>query len=225
MRMGILGSGGVGQTVAAGLTRAGVEVMVGTRDPQATLSRPAAAGTQSFADWSTEHPEIAVGTFAEAARFGDAVILAVNGMAAEQVLQDAGPEALGQKILLDLTNPLDFSAGFPPTLFVSNTDSLAETLQRGFPQVRVVKTLNTVNAALMVSPDSLAGGDHTVFVSGDDDAAKQQVAQWLGEWFGWRDVIDLGDITTARGTEELLALWVRLMGTLGTPRFQFKVVR
>lgn len=224
MRVGILGAGGVGQTLAAGLVASGVDVLLGTRDPEVTASRPAADESESLGEWS-ERLGIPLGTFAEAAGFGEAVILAANGEAAEQVLAAAGPEPLADKVLLDLTNPLDFSAGFPPTLFVSNTDSLAERLQRAVPRTHVVKTLNTVNAGLMVSPDSLADGDHTVFVSGDDAAAKQQVTAWLGEWFGWRDVIDLGDITTARGAEELLALWVRLMGTLGTTHFQFKVVR
>lgn len=223
MRVGILGSGGVGQTLAEGLVAAGVEVVLGTRDPEVTMAREIGEG-ESMAEWSTRLG-VPIRTFGETAEFGEALILAAGGQVAEQVLTAAGTEALGDKIVLDLTNPLDFSEGFPPSLFVSNTDSLAERLQRSHPAVRLVKTLNTVNAALMVAPDSLSDGDHTVFVSGDDEAARAQVATWLGEWFGWRDVIDLGDISTARGTEELLALWVRLMSTLGTTHFQFKIVR
>ena len=225
MRIGILGSGGVARTLAPALVGSGHDVMIGTRDPAATMARQENGGTELFSDWAEQNPQVRLGTFVDVANHGEALILAANGQAAQHVLQAAGAEALADKILLDLTNPLDFSAGFPPTLFVSNTDSLGEALQRDFPRVRLVKTLNTVSAALMVSPGALADGDHTAFVSGNDDDAKQQVTAWLGEWFGWRDVIDLGDITTARGSEELLALWVRLMGVLGTPMFQFKVVR
>ena len=216
MHIGVLGSGNVGQTLANALVAGGADVMVGTRDPEVTRQRP---------EWVDGHDGLSLGTYEEAASFGEAVILAVGGQVALEVLESVGAEALADKILLDLTNPLDFSEGFPPTLFISNTDSLGETIQRTFPDVRVVKTLNTVNAALMVAPRDLADGDHSLFVSGNDEAAKRQVIAWLGEWFGWQDVIDLGDITTARGTEQLLALWVRLLGTLGTPRFQFKIVR
>ena len=127
--------------------------------------------------------------------------------------------------MLDLSNPLDFSKGMPPSLFVSNTDSLGEQIQRRFPEARIVKTLNTVNAYLMVDPRQLAGGDHSMFVSGNDPEARRQAAGWLTEWFGWRDVIELGDITTARGTEMLLPLWARTWGALKTPMFSFRVVR
>jgi predicted dinucleotide-binding enzyme len=113
----------------------------------------------------------------------------------------------------------------PPSLFVSNTDSLGEQIQRRFPAARVVKTLNTVNAGLMADPGQLGGGEHTMFVCGDDAGARAQVGGWLREWFGWRDVIELGDITNARGTEMLLPLWVRVFGSVGTPMFSFKLVR
>lgn len=225
MNIAILGTGGVARTLAPAISARGHHVVMGTRDPAATLARVGQDGAASFADWAAQNPEITLATFSEAVVDSQAILLAVPGSAAVQVLHAAGTAALGDKILLDITNPLDFSEGFPPTLFISNTDSLGETLQREFPQVRVVKTLNTVNAALMVAPRDLADGDHSLFVSGNDEAAKRQVIAWLGEWFGWQDVIDLGDITTARGTEQLLALWVRLLGTLGTPRFQFKIVR
>ena len=143
-------------------------------------------GNPPFAVWAQEHPSVRLGTFSEAAEHGEALILACNGHAAHDVLTGAGAEALGDKVLLDVTNPLDFSQGFPPTLFVSNDDSLGEQLQRAFPRLRVVKTLNTMNAGLMVAPHSLADGDHSVFVSGDDDQARAQVVLWLREWFGWR---------------------------------------
>jgi predicted dinucleotide-binding enzyme len=168
---------------------------------------------------------VKLATFADAARFGEAIINATSGGGAMPALEGAGAEALGDKILLDVSNPLDFSKGFPPTLSVSNDDSLGEQIQRAFPRLRVVKTLNTLTAALMVNPAAVNGGDHTLFVSGNDADAKATVKRWLGEWYGWRDVIDLGDITTARGPEMWLPLWLRLMGALGTPMFQLKIVR
>ena len=140
-------------------------------------------------------------------------------------LQMAGHSHLKGKILIDVANPLDFSEGAPPTLLICNTDSLAEQIQRALPETKVVKTLNTLNANLMVDPNKLGKGDHHIFVSGNDQDAKNAVIAYLKEWFGWKHVIDLGDITTARGTEMLLAIWVRLMGKLGTPMFNFKIVQ
>jgi 8-hydroxy-5-deazaflavin:NADPH oxidoreductase len=164
-------------------------------------------------------------TLANAAATGEIVINALLGASALAGLTLAGEANLDGKIVLDLSNPLDFSNGMPPSLFVSNTDSLGEQIQRRFPRARVVKTLNTVNAYLMVDPRQLAGGNHTMFVSGNDADARRQVAGWLTEWFGWREVIDLGDITTARGTEMLLPLWARIWGAVKTPMFAFQVVR
>ena len=148
---------------------------------------------------------------------------ASSGAATLEVLGLAGADNLAGKVLLDIANPLDFSAGFPPTLSVKDTDSLGEQVQRAFPRTRVVKTLNTLTASLMVEPKSL-GASSTVFVSGEDAAAKAAVVELL-ESFGHDDVIDLGGIETARGTEMLLPIWLRLMGTLGTGHFNFKVVR
>ena len=139
-------------------------------------------------------------------------------------LEAAGRDNLAGKVLLDIANPLDFSQGFPPSLFVSNTDSLGEQIQAAFPELKVVKSLNTMNAFLMVDPRQLADGDHTVFVSGNDAEAKKTVTGLL-ESFGHTDVIDLGDISTARGTEMLLPIWMRLYGALNNPMFNFKIVR
>ncbi len=139
-------------------------------------------------------------------------------------LKLAGATNLNGKVLLDIANPLDFSKGMPPTLSVCNTDSLGEQIQRTFPDVKVVETLNTMNCKIMVNP-SLVPGEHDAFVSGNDRAAKAKVTKILKGWFGWKSVIDLGDITAARGTEQILALWVRLMGTLGTANFNFKIVK
>lgn len=165
-----------------------------------------------------------VGTLAEAGAHGELVVNATNGMASLEVLRATGAQHLAGKVLVDVANPLDFSAGMPPTLFVKDTDSLGEQIQRAFPDVRVVKTLNTMNALLMAHPQSLAGGDHSVFVCGDDAAAKATVTDLLRS-MGHTDVIDLGDITAARGTEMVLPVWLRLLGALGTPMFNLKVVR
>ncbi len=149
---------------------------------------------------------------------------ATNGMGSLEALKLAGESNLNGKILVDISNPLDFSKGMPPSLSVCNTDSLGEQIQRAFPAVKVVKTLNTVTASLMVNPRQLADGDHHVFVSGNDAGAKAQVTDLLKTWFGWKHVIDLGDITTARGTEMYLPLWLRLWGALGTGMLNIKVV-
>jgi hypothetical protein len=165
-----------------------------------------------------------VETLAEAAAGAQLVVNALSGAGALAGLEAAGERNLAGKVLIDVADPLDFSRGMPPSLSVSNTDSLGEQIQRRFPGTRVVKALNTVNAGIMVDPAGLRGGDHTVFVSGDDATAKAQVVALL-ESLGWTDIIDLGDITTARGTEMYLALWVRLFGVLATPAFSIKVVR
>ena len=227
MQIGIFGTGIVGQTLAAALASQGHGVMIGTRDPAATLGREAgnALAPSPFREWLGANPTVRLGTFAEAARFGEALINATSGGGALPALEAAGADALGDRIMLDVANPLDFSHGMPPTLTVCNDDSLGEQLQRAFPRLRVVKTLNTTNVQVMVNPAAVAGGDHTMFVCGNDAQAKAAVTQWLGEWFGWHDVVDLGDITTARGTEMLLPVWLRLWGALGTPMFNFKIAR
>jgi predicted dinucleotide-binding enzyme len=153
------------------------------------------------------------------------VVNATQGAVSIDALKAAGEKNLEGKVLLDLANPLDFSKGMPPSLTVCNTDSLGEQIQRAFPRTKVVKTLNTMTALLMVDPARVGGGNHHVFVSGNDAGAKARVSGLLRQWFGWREVIDVGDITTARGTEMLLPIWVRLWGALGTPFFNFKIVR
>jgi predicted dinucleotide-binding enzyme len=226
MRFGILGTGVVGKTIAARLADLGHEVMIGTREPAETLSRtePDRYGNPPFSAWQEEHPEVRLGTFAEAAAHGEMVVNATAGAVSLEVLEQAGEDNLGGKILMDIANPLDFSQGMPPTLLVSNTDSLGEQIQRRFPEVKVVKTLHTMNAHLMVDPAQLAATDHTVFVGGDDAEAKAEVSTLLRS-FGWTDIIDLGDITTSRGTEMLLPIWVRLISVLQKPIFNFKIVR
>jgi 8-hydroxy-5-deazaflavin:NADPH oxidoreductase len=226
VRFGILGTGVVGRTIATRLVELGHDVMVGTRDPAETLSRtePDAYGNPPLSAWQQEHPEANIDTFGEAAAHGETIVNATAGAVSLEALELAGETNLSGKILIDIANPLDFSQGMPPTLSVSNTDSLGEQIQRRFPDVKVVKTLQTMNAYLMVDPAQLAEGDHTVFVSGDDAEAKASVIELLRS-FGWRDIIDLGDISTARGTEMVLPIWLRLFGALQRPIFNFKIVR
>ena len=210
MNIAVLGTGMVGRALAGRLIELGHDVTIGTRDREATLARDG-QGPAPFA------------TYADAAAAAEIVLNATNGQATLEVLGLAGADALAGKVLVDISNPLDFSQGMPPTLTVKDTDSLGEQVQREFPDARVVKTLNTMNADLMVHPEQL-GGPHSVFVSGDDAEAKQVVTSLLTE-LGHTDVIDLGGIETARGTEMYLPLWLRLMGSLGTPAFNIHVVR
>jgi predicted dinucleotide-binding enzyme len=225
MKFAVLGTGIAGRTIAARLDELGHAVTVGTRDPHATLARTEAdpMGNPPFAEWAAQHTEIQLASFASAAAAAGIVVNATSGGASLEVLTLAGADNLAGKVLIDIANPLDFSAGVPPTLFVKDTDSLGEQIQRAFPAARVVKTLNTLTAALMVRPDALPE-DSSVFVSGNDTDAKTIVSTLLKE-FGHTDVIDLGDLTTARGTEMLLPVWLRLWGALGTPLFNFKIVR
>jgi len=227
MKIGVLGTSMVGQAISGKLAELGHDVMVGTRDVAQTLARtdPHPYGFPPFSVWHQQQPKVRLGTFAEAAAHGEMVINATNGTATLAALRSAGEAHLNGKVLIDIANPLDFSQGNPPSLSVSNTDSLGEQIQRAYPNVKVVKTLNTVTAFLMVNPALVGNGDHTIFVSGNDAAAKAQVTEWLKGWFGWKDVIDLGDITNARGTEMYLPIWLRLWGALGTGMFNVKIVK
>jgi len=226
MRIAVLGTGPVGRILAARFAALGHEVVVGTRDVAATLARTEADawGGPPFATWLEANAPVRLASYRDAAASAELVVNATNGSGSLAALTDAGAENLAGKLLVDVSNPLDFSSGMPPSLFVSNTDSLGEQLQRAFPETRVVKALNTMTVALQAEPGQLADGDHTVFVSGDDPEAKQAVTRLL-ESLGHTDVIDLGDITSARGVEMYLPLWLRLWGALGTGMFNIKVVR
>lgn len=227
MNIAVLGSGMVGQALSAKLAELGHTVMLGTRDVQARLesTEVGRATQQTFAGWHRQHPEVQLGTFAQAAAHGEILFHAVSGAVALQVLEQIGGADLDGKLLIDTTNPLDFSQGMPPTLSVVNTDSLGERIQSACPQAKVVKTLNTVNAFLMVDPGQVADGDHAMFLCGNDAQAKAQVEEILKDWFGWQYVYDLGDISNARGLEMYLPLWLRLMGKLGTPMFNIQIQR
>lgn len=210
MNLAVLGTGMVGRAISGRLVELGHDVTIGTRDPDATKARG-------------DDLPAPLATYADAAAAAEVVVNATNGQATLEVLGLAGADNLAGKVLVDIANPLDFSQGMPPTLSVKDTDSLGEQVQRAFPDARVVKALNTLNADLMVRPGTL-GATSTVFVAGDDADAKDVVTELLTQ-FGHQDVIDLGGIETARGTEMYLPLWLRIMGSLGTPAFNIHVVR
>jgi predicted dinucleotide-binding enzyme len=226
MKIAVLGTGVVGQTLAEKLASLGHDVTMGTRDVKKALEGKGTDqfGRPAFGQWHTNHSNIKVASFADAAASCELVINATNGMGSLNALEHAGHDNLKNKILLDVSNPLDFSHGMPPSLWVSNTDSLGEQIQRAFPEVKVVKSLNTMNANLMVNP-SLVPGDHTVFLSGNDTDAKLKIRGLLIT-FGWKDenIFDIGDITSARGAEQILPLWVRIMTDLQHPYFNFSIV-
>jgi predicted dinucleotide-binding enzyme len=214
MKIGILGTGMVGQTLGTKLVQLGHQVKMGSRS----------ADNPKAIDWMKNVGSGASkGTFAEAAAFGEIIFNCTAGTASLAALELAGAANLKGKILIDVSNPLDFSQGRPPFLSVCNTDSIGEQIQRTYPDTRVVKSLNTMNCSVMINP-GLLKGDHDVFVSGNDPDAKAMVTQLLKEQFGWKSVIDLGDITTARGAEMVLPLWLALRGVVQTSQFNFKVV-
>jgi predicted dinucleotide-binding enzyme len=226
MKIGVLGTGMVGRAHAGKLAAAGHEVKIGTRNVAGKLAETQTdpMGNRPFSAWLKDHPGVRLASLAEAAVHGEVVINALLGQAAVEALKKIGP-ALDGKILIDITNPLDFSKGMPPSLFVSNTDSLGEQIQWALPATKVVKSLNTTNAGLQVDPRRLAGGDHHAFVSGNDPAARSRVIELLKEWYGWTNIIVLGDISTARGAEMVIILWTQLWGALKTPLFNYKIVR
>ncbi|HEX2863231.1 MAG TPA: NAD(P)-binding domain-containing protein [Deinococcales bacterium] len=217
MDFGMLGTGTVGLTLAGKLAALGHRVSLGTRDPSETGRREP---VQAFL---AEVKGVPLVTFAEAARAGF-LVNATSGQASLAALASAGAERLDGKVLLDAANPLDFSHGFPPSLSVCNTDSLAEQIQRQYPRARVVKALNIVTAGVMVNPNLVPGGQPTMMIAGNDAAAKTEVTDLL-KAFGWEDVLDLGGIEAARPLEMILPAWLSLMQRLGTPNFGFKVSR
>lgn len=215
MKIGVLGTGMVGEAIAGKLVSLGHEVKMGSRS----------ANNEKATAWVAKAGKGASqGTFADAAKHGEIVFNCTQGGASIAALEAAGKDNLKGKVLVDVANPLDFSKGFPPTLSIVNDDSLGERIQRTFPEAKVVKTLNTVNANVMVEPSRIPG-DHDVFVAGNDAEAKQQVTKILKEWFGWKHVVDVGDIGNARGLESWLPLWVRLYGVFGSPDFNLHLVR
>ncbi len=213
MHIGVLGTGVTALTIGSKLVQQGHEVMLGSREE----AKPSAVA------WAKDAGQHALyGTFRNAAAFGEIILNCTLGLASLDALQQAGAENLKGKILIDTANPIDRSTGVWK-LTVCNTDSLGEQIQRAFPETRVVKTLNTVNANVMADPAKLLEMTD-VFVSGNDIDAKATVARFLKEWFGWRHVIDLGDITTARGVEMYVLFWHYLRDVTPAQRFNIKVV-
>lgn len=214
MRIAVLGTGVVGRTIGSKLVELGHEVRMGSRR----------AGNEAAVAWVQEAGEHAgEGSFGDAAGFGEIVFNCTAGGSSLDALAAAGEANLTGKVLIDVANALDFSAGMPPTLSICNDDSLGERIQATFPEARVVKALNTVNSAVMIEPGRV-GGDHVVFVCGEDAGAKEEVEELLGG-FGWpaERIVDLGGIAAARGTEMYLPLWLCLMGSLGTADFNIQI--
>jgi 8-hydroxy-5-deazaflavin:NADPH oxidoreductase len=209
MKIAILGTGAVGPALGKAFRAAGHQVTIGTRDPEQTKQRE---------EWAGIDLPLAAYQDLDA----DVIINATNGSGSLPALQAVG-EALNGKVVIDASNPLDFSQGFPPSLFVSNTDSLAEQLQREFPEARVVKMFNTITNQVMINPQGL-GADSTIFVAGNDESARQAAAALAAD-LGWTDVFDLGDLTAARGLEMFIPLWVRIFAQLGRPEFNIKLIR
>jgi 8-hydroxy-5-deazaflavin:NADPH oxidoreductase len=214
MKVGIFGSGRVGQTIGSKLATLGHEVMLGTRDPA------------KLTDWLAQTGGKArVGSIAETAAFGEILINATKGSASLSVLAQAGESNLEGKILIDLANVLGNPPDDATILVVANTDSLAEQIQRAHPQVKVVKACNTIGVGVIVDPRRLADGEHVMFICGNEAEAKAQVTELLTSWFGWRHIIDLGDLTKARATEMYIVIWITLLRKFGTPLFNINIVR
>jgi predicted dinucleotide-binding enzyme len=212
MKMGVVGSGMVAQGLSARLAELGHNVVIGTRD------------AYKLRGWQSSNQRVLIGSFAETAAHGDMLINATNGTGSLNALTLAGEQNLAGKILIDVSNPLDFTNGFPPSLTVVGNDSLGEQFQRAFPMTRVVKTLNTVTARVMTHPLEVANGDHHVFISANDADAIMQVTELLRS-FGWIHIFDLGDLSTARGMEAYMLLWVRLFGAMNTGMINLKIMK
>ena len=217
MHIAVFGTGRVGTTLATKLVELGHRVTLGSRS----------ADNEKGRAWleQVDSDRASLASFADAAKDAELAFNCTSGAHSLEALHMAGAERLAGKILVDVANPLDFSQGMPPRLTVCNDESLGEQIQAAFPETKVVKSLNTVNVSVMVDPGRLPG-EHVIFVAGNDADARRMVEQTvLRDWFGWREVIDLGDITGARGTEMYLSLWVRLYAALGTPDFNIALVR
>lgn len=216
MKIAVLGTGNVGKTIASKLVETGQEVKMGARD----------ASNNKLNEWVQQAGSKAGGgTFADAAAFGEIIFNCTKGSGAIEALKAAGVDNLRGKIIIDVSNPLDDSSGFPPSLLISNTNSLGEEIQKEFPESKVVKTLNTMWCGLMVNPRMLSE-DHNVFLCGNDSDAKSQVKVILKE-FGWKEdeMLDLGDITNARGTESYLPIWLRIYSATKNGAFNIRIVR
>ena len=230
MKISVLGTGSVGQTLAARLTELGHDVVIGTRNVTEKLASTAkdGYGNPPFGEWLKANPKVKLEMYAKSAAFGEMIINATSGGSSVDALKLANSSNIAGKIVIDIANPLDFSKGMPPSLLpgLSNTHSLGEEIQKSFPSALVVKTLNTMWCGLMVNPDMIGGGNHINYICGNDAGAKEKVKKLLNQ-FGWKNenLIDLGDITGARATESLLPIWLRVWGVTQTGAFNFSLVR
>ena len=208
MKIGILGTGGVGRTLAAKFVSDGNEVMIGTRNVEETLSKsqPDGMGSPPYKEWQKTNPKVKLGTFADTAKFGETIILATFGDAAKNAIDLAGKDNFNGKVVIDTTNPLDFSKGVPPGFTVTLGNSLGEQIQKHIPEAKVVKAFNTIGAHIMVSPKR-EEGDPDFFLAGNDENAKNQVAEIAKKW-GWKDFVDLGDISRSYWLEAFAMIWI-----------------
>jgi predicted dinucleotide-binding enzyme len=225
--IGILGTGVVAQTIAAKLNELGYQITMGTRDVTKTqaLTERNQYGGPPFTEWHQQYKKIKLGTFADAAKFGEVVFNCIKGDAALEALKLLKADIIRNKVVVDISNPLDFSKGMPPSLVSqwTNTNSLGEEIQAAIPEANVVKALNIVNCEVMVNARK-TGGDPTMFIAGNNPRAKEEVKKILIQ-FGWTDIIDLGDISGARGMEMLLPIWLRVWAATQNGYFGFKIVR
>lgn len=216
MKVAVLGTGNVGDTIGSKLIEVGHTVMMGSRT---AINEKAIA-------FAAKHPgKASAGTFSDAAAYGEIIFNCTAGAGSIEALKLAGENNLNGKIIVDIANPLDFSKGMPPSLSVCNTNSLGEEIQKTFPQAKIVKALNTMWCGLMVNPSMINGGEHSTFVSGNDAQAKEEVKKILSS-FGWaeKNILDLGDISKARGTEMYLPLWLSIFGATNNGAFNIKIV-
>ncbi len=216
MDIAVLGTGMVGETIGSKLVELGHHVFMGSRT----------ANNEKALAWEAkQYGKATAGTFADAAASGEIIFNCTSGGASVEALKLAGENNLSGKILIDVANPLDFSNGLPATLSVVNTNSLGEEIQKAFPAAKVVKALNTIWCGIMVNPGMINGGDHHTFLCGNNPAAKTAVRKLLKS-FGWADgnILDLGDITKARGTEMYLPLWLSIYGAKQDGAFNIKIV-
>lgn len=225
MKVGIFGTGDVGKTLGAALVHRGHDVMLGTRDVAKKMAEKASEDSISFHEWQSRNKKIRLGTFAEAGAHGEILMNATAGHGSLDALSRLKPAEINDKILIDVANALAPWGEGQVQMFVANSDSLAERIQRAHPGLRVVKALNTVTSHLMVNPAGLAGGAHDVFVAGNDPGSRDRVSRFLREEFGWKTVIDLGDLTAARALEMMIMVWIKLWEALGTADFNFRIAR
>jgi predicted dinucleotide-binding enzyme len=219
MKIGVLGTGVVGEAIATALISKGHNVMMGSRS----------AGNEKAKSWKKKAGEHASeGTFNDAALHGELIFICLNGEYTLEAIIGVNAENLTNKIVVDITNPLDFTQGMPPRILEDfRIESLGEQVQSAIPQAYVVKALNTINYNLMVDARKVAGGNHNIFICGNDPDAKNKVKHFLVDNFHWtpEGLVDLGDIKAARCTEAIVPFWVMVWQSLGTPLFNFKVVK